>query len=132
SVTAPQKTKFLLSEGDVAQPSQLRDIAQAACQSFQTCPEAHIPRLSSEIQEECQKRRASQFRKNQADAVRTFTRELGSQWPCERPRTPASEATTRYIKVSKAMTEVLEKFKVWHDNLCFYEYLENTTAILAR
>lgn len=132
SVAAPQKTHFLLSEGDVVQPYQIRRIAQNACKQFNACPDVDIIRLRWESDREYRQRRKSQFETNQTDAVERFTRDLESQWPCETPKTPEIQATTTYIEISEAMSLVSDQFKVWYDNRCFFQYLEYTSTILAQ
>jgi hypothetical protein len=132
SVAAPQKTQFLLSEGDVFKSTQIRKIARNACKPFHACADVDIPRLHRESDREYRQRKKYQFEGNQGDAVEKFTRELENQWPCEIPRTPTNQTTAAYIEVSKAMALVSKTFKVWHDNLCFYRYLKHVSTTFAQ
>lgn len=131
-VDIPEIANFRLSEGDVLLPSHLRSIVQRACRPFHACPEASLPKQNRETENQCRQRRASQFKNRKADAVESFAQALQGQWPCNSPKTPTSQNAATYIDVSRAMALVSAEFKTWHDNRCFYKYLEDVTTALAR
>jgi hypothetical protein len=132
SVTIPNIPRFNLSAGENAIYDKLRKRVQKTERPFHMSPDAALPRLSGENENQCRKRRANSHKKNLPAAIDTFTRLLHNQWPCEKPRTPTTENANAYFNVSSAMEKVRQKFKTWYDNRIFYQYLNEVTSVLAR
>jgi hypothetical protein len=132
SVTMPAIHKFDLSEGETVKYSELRDIMEENARSFDNSPDAVLPKLARETDNECQERRANQYEKNLSTIIDSFTRLLENQWPCEKPLASSTHNANAYLDVSGAMERVREKFKTWYDNRRFYKYLNEVTSVFSR
>jgi hypothetical protein len=132
SVAMPVMPQFILSAGETVIYSELRNIIQRNARSFRGSPDAALPKLARETKNQCQKRRGNEYERNLSAAIDSFTRLLENQWPCEIPIASPTHNANVYLDISGAMEQVRKKFKIWHDNRRFYQYLNEVTSVLVR
>ncbi|KAK5131252.1 hypothetical protein LTR08_001157 [Meristemomyces frigidus] len=131
-VQAPAATTFSVQEGKEFSAAELRRIVQRYRHDWRSCPESQLERRTNE------KRKAYDTRRNQAwqnasqSAITSFVNVLGAQWPCETPVVPSMRDASTYISVDRAMSDIRVKFRTWHENRLFYEYLESIVREMCR
>lgn len=131
SIKIPSFASFNLAEGDSPTLSAIQDLVQVY-QPYEACPEYNLLQLPGEQYWQRDMRRRNTFEMNQGNAAKTFARALHDQWPCEVPTIPRTQFSETYLDTGRAMLEVRRMFKIWYDNRCFYQYLENVSNTLAR
>ena len=128
-ITAPARTLFCLDLGDSINQSQLRDPVLAAAVSFESSPDAHLPRQTQESNPHCKKRRRSCFSRNQHLALDQLASAITSQWVCERlDRNLIDTRSARwstYFNTRKAMEAAEAVLKPRYDNHLFRNYLRD-------
>ncbi|RCI17130.1 hypothetical protein L249_2102 [Ophiocordyceps polyrhachis-furcata BCC 54312] len=121
----PLGTSFALEEGythDVVR-DRLYGIINEAALPLDRCPERKLPALPGEKSRTTLRRRQREHSSHSHAAVVAFRDQLAYQWPCAWPSQPRGHKI--YIDGHKAMELVVPKWKVWHDNLLFRDYLKS-------
>jgi hypothetical protein len=131
SIKIPSDASFNLAEGDSPSVSNIQSLVQVY-RPYEACPEYDLPHLSGEQYWQRDRRTRTLFEKNQSNAAKTFARALHDQWPCGVPTTPRTQSAETYLDIGRAMSVACRMFKIWYDNRCFYQYLENVSSTLAR
>ena len=120
-IVPPNKGAFFVKEG-----SKMHDLAASIeFQPIEACPESKLAPFVKERAANTRERRRQVHLKKQEMSKASFVRMLNSQWPCENPSTPHGEEVDVYIKVEPSMASIMERWRMWWNNLQFRNYLTN-------
>ncbi|KAE9567462.1 hypothetical protein CGMCC3_g16424 [Colletotrichum fructicola] len=120
-VQCPAGVSFKLSEGSNVNSQELRRLIK------QFIHPANMVQGHGESGRAYEQRR-TKYNTEKEKAVNGILACLESQWPCPSPNIPSNHAQwafwNRYVKIKAARSSIQLRFKAWHDNKLFVEYLE--------
>ncbi|KAI9818941.1 MAG: hypothetical protein M1832_004109 [Thelocarpon impressellum] len=128
----PRYDAFPLRDGAQPQYPMLRMSLRKYAWSFEHSPEARLPRLFDEDDEEADDRRREAHDKARAQSEDLFVHRLTSQFPIEYLTTPSTDGLTQYFNVGPAMEAVQPMFHAWFRNHRFLSYMSDAQVILDR
>jgi hypothetical protein len=131
-VKPPSAAKFDLSQGSIWVPGEITHIVQSSAKSFEDSDEAKSPKQGSETNKQHISRIKALFHTRRDAVVGEFVAEIKQQWPGKKPTSPSSPQITKYLNASRAMSQIMPKFKTWYQNRQFTEYLQQTSALVAQ
>ncbi|RDA87621.1 hypothetical protein CP532_3820 [Ophiocordyceps camponoti-leonardi (nom. inval.)] len=122
----PAGASFDLAEGYDVKKKQLFAMIKKAGISFDRCPERDQPAKLGETKRMSLARRQKKHQDNRLRAADSLRDKVVDQWPCASPSQPQDDGFVEtYINVPNAMLFIAPKWKVWHANLLFKEYLQS-------
>ncbi|OAA64697.1 hypothetical protein SPI_03344 [Niveomyces insectorum RCEF 264] len=123
----PARPSFNLFVGREPSKHELRSIVNNSLRKFDSrfSPEARFVSGSQET-----KQRA--FEATRREKSSTFVDRLLASWPSPVPPTPSGADYHIYINTLEVMEGVASMFRIWHDNVLFYEYLETIARGIQR
>ncbi|KAF6791741.1 hypothetical protein CMUS01_16205, partial [Colletotrichum musicola] len=121
-VQCPAGASFKLSEGSKVNSQELRRLIEP-----QFIHPANAVQGHNESGRAYEQRRTT-YSNEKEKAVNGIVACLESQWPCPSPNVPSTHAQwafwNRFVKIKAARSSIQLRFKAWHDNKLFEEYLE--------
>lgn len=130
TITLPEIDEYDLAQGYRVDQDLLTSLARKESTSLYASPEWDLPRRFNETGEEWHTRRNRAFSSQLERALRGFTEQLISQWPCLKPCPPTGSLECTYIKVQSAMAAIAKKWEVWYQNLLFRRYLQRIVSAM--
>jgi hypothetical protein len=132
TIKPPIASTFNLSKGSTWQQHEISMLVQSSAKSFDDSAEARIPKQGTETESQHINRIQTLFQERRDEAVRAFMTDLKLQWPIENPIAPTMPTIHTYIDVSSSMPSIKARYKTWHLNRRFEEYLQQTSDLMAK
>ena len=126
----PACASYDLSQGFSLQVSKLTDISRRNVRIFESCPESHLPSLDEESWYEANNRRHDAYQTKKDATVRHFVNNIYQQWPNTTLSTPSEVDFNTYIDVRRAVEDVQNQFRMWHENIKFQSYIHELQTVL--
>lgn len=133
-ISAPQIDSFRLSNGYKPIKQQLRQVVEANILGIRNAPEMSMPQLPRETATDLGYRRQRAYNTNRDKSIKSLVDAINAQWPCETPTTPVLGQlgnVAAYIDVNKVINGLKPKFKLWSDNLRFFQYLQQIAGTIS-
>lgn len=130
TIALPAIDEYDLAQGYQVNRDLLTRLARDESFSPYVSPEWTMSKRPTETNEEWYTRRNSAFSSQLERALRGFTGQLISEWPCLEPCPPTGYPECTYINVQRAMTAITMKWKVWYQNLEFRRYLQKIVSAM--
>ncbi|KAF7920916.1 hypothetical protein EAE99_007768 [Botrytis elliptica] len=119
-VRLPDTDTYHLSQGYCFKHNEIRSLVASQVRTLEECPEVGLTKYSYESNRNFFGRRSREYHNNKNDAISTFVEKLQEQWPNQHPQEPPASS---YIDGRAAMSAISGKWRTWHKNLLFAEYL---------
>lgn len=130
-VNMPQANLFTPAAGAIFRIHEVEAIVRTNTTPFESSEECHLPKQGNETNQQHTRRIRSEFQTRRDLAIKKFVTDLKNQWPVRIPSLPHCGGFDLYLRASDAMASIIEKFKIWHDNMEFSRYLWNLSRLLA-
>ncbi|KAF6803347.1 hypothetical protein CMUS01_15112, partial [Colletotrichum musicola] len=127
-VQYPAGARFKLSDGAEVNKQVLRGLIEAQVIPLHSCTDINVVRVPNEPNRVFKQRRRITYDLKKNEAVNGLVTCLKSQWPCRMPTVPSNHEQwpfwNKYVNISAALPSIQLRFKEWHDNMLFVQYLE--------
>ena len=132
TIRMPPCNSINLSHGYTPITTTLMEILGRNIRPFQNSSESRLPPLEGETYTATDIRREDAFHAAADEKCEQFNQTLTSQWPTSNLdwRTTIIGGLGTYVNTDGAKEEIFKKFKEWHVNHQFQEYVTDLEAIL--
>jgi hypothetical protein len=110
----------------------LRKMIKAQKLPMHRCPEGQMTISTGQSQSDFSRKRQSAYDSNAHKSITRLVNALQGQWICEIPSETNIPDVSSYIDVAAVMIPVKTKFRTWHVNWTFSEYLRKVENAIAR
>lgn len=132
-IALPEVEQYSLKDGYAVDQSWLKGVIRDGAKSISQCPESRIPKQWNETNRQAANRREQIYTGRLGSAIGKFLGHLVPQWPCLEPHRPQANGDIDiYINVSKVLSRVKPRWKIWHHNLLVYQYLEKIASAMGQ
>ncbi|KXJ86074.1 hypothetical protein Micbo1qcDRAFT_219949 [Microdochium bolleyi] len=136
-VRLPQSSfQFQLSRGRELQRGQVFSVIEKHLRFFDKYTDIIEGQWQYETLEAYHERGHRSWRERANAAAEQLWDHFRSQWPCSSPSAPTSgpvrTKAQQYFLISSIMPRIQALFGVWYENLQFYKYLEEISAIVSQ
>ncbi|KAH8807698.1 hypothetical protein F5884DRAFT_880995 [Xylogone sp. PMI_703] len=123
SICGPKDSSFQLSEGYQPEIHELTTLVKGHAKKFHQCPEANLPALSDEDEDEADDRRRELHENASQLKIQSF-------WPTTSLSRPGNGSYDTYISVNQAIKNANIRFKSWYRNAKFRSFIQEVQSVL--